>query len=462
MRIGSNLSGVDLTAQNNLMRSFNQLTLSSIRLSTMKRINSGSDDPAGLIAAENLRAEITAIRAAGDNAARAQSAIHVADSGLNEVSGLLNTIRGNVVRSADGTLSDAERGALQIETDAAISALNRIGGMTSYGGKKLLDGSAGFNVDGVNADQITDLQVHANASGQTQTLDIEVTQAATAASLSFSDADATLDEDVTLQVSGDEGTVALEFSAGATLDQIATAINASSENTGVTASVDGNDLTFSSEAVGSDATVAVEAIEGTFDVGDGTASGTDVEATVNGVAMTGEGNAVQVSTETLQADIEFAEGFTGQADPVTVSGGAMTFVFSSDVSQTSTLALPAINSATLGGSAGRLNSLLSGGSANLVDGDASKAMDILDQASSQVLEARTRAGAFEKYTIGAAKEVLGGMEENLSAAFSQIFDTDVAVETSMMIRSQILVESGLASVMLAGQSRGLVSSLLNF
>ena len=108
------------------------------------------------------------------------------------------------------------------------------------------------------------------------------------------------------------------------LDQMAAAVNASSENSGVTASVDGNDLTFSSIAVGSDATVTVEAVEGTFLAGAGTASGTDVVVRVDGAEFTGDGSAVKISTESLQADVEFAEGFSGQVDPITISGDGLT------------------------------------------------------------------------------------------------------------------------------------------
>ena len=63
MRIGSSLFGVDLMAQHSLSRAFGRLNDSSTRLSTMLRINHGSDDPAGLIAVETLRAELAAINA---------------------------------------------------------------------------------------------------------------------------------------------------------------------------------------------------------------------------------------------------------------------------------------------------------------------------------------------------------------------------------------------------------------
>ena len=269
---------------------------------------------------------------------------------MSQVTGLLNDIRANVVSAAGGGLSDAEIAAKQIEIDAALEAINRIGNTTSFGSKKLLDGSAGFSLTGVDSSQVTDIQVIANAGGGSQTPRIEVTQAATAAALTFSDADATLDEDISLVLSGDEGTTVLEFSAGATLDQIATAVAASSQSTGVTASVDGNDLTLSSVAVGSDASVSLEVLEGTFDTGATTANGTDIAVNVDGIDFSGNGNSVEVSTATLQVDMEFAEGFTGEVDPITITGDALTFSFSPNVNDKATLGMPTITSSALGGS----------------------------------------------------------------------------------------------------------------
>ncbi|MBN1909080.1 MAG: flagellin [Pirellulales bacterium] len=460
MRVGTSLFGVDLSAQHSLMQAMNQLTQSSIRLSTMKRINSGSDDPAGLISVGALEAELASLEAASRNSSRAVGAIRTADTGLAQVGGLLRDIKANIIEVAGGGLSDAEIGAKQIEIDAALEALNRIGASTSYGGQKLLDGSGGYNVSGVNSDQVTNIEVYQNVGGGTQALDIEVTAAATSAELTFTDADATLDADVTLEVQGNDGITVLEFDAGTTLTQIAEAINLESGTTGVSASVSGNDLTISSEGVGSEAMVSVEALEGTFDVGPSTtAYGTDVVAEVNGVEFTGEGNEIHVSTSALQADIELEGGFTGQVDPITVSGGAMTYVFSPDVSDTSTLALPNINAAALGGSAGRLSDLASGGSASMTSGNLEQAMAIVDKAESQVLGARARAGAFEKYTIGSSQNLLDSMEESVSEGLSMVRDTDVAKEVSNLVRSQILVQSGISMISLTNSRRSFIGSL---
>lgn len=142
MRTGSLLSGHELTSIHSLSRSYSLLNMTALRLSTLKRINRAADDPAALIAAETLNSELTAVQAANANAARAVGVIHVADSGMAEVGNLLNSIRGNVMEAAGGFLSDAEMEAKQIEINAAVEAVNRISSYTSYGGRKLLDGSA--------------------------------------------------------------------------------------------------------------------------------------------------------------------------------------------------------------------------------------------------------------------------------------------------------------------------------
>jgi len=129
MRIGSSLFGVDLTAQYNLLRAIDQLHQSGTRLSTLRRINQGSDDPAGLISAELLKAELTSLEAASKSVSRGTSMIHIVDSALSGVGNLIQTIRGNVIE-AQGALSSDAQEAYQVEIDAALEAIHRIGAAT--------------------------------------------------------------------------------------------------------------------------------------------------------------------------------------------------------------------------------------------------------------------------------------------------------------------------------------------
>jgi flagellin len=142
-RISSSLSGIDRTLQASLNRAFADLQQSGLRLATLRRVNRGSDDPAGLIAIGQIESELVALEQADENASRAESITNVADSALGQVSSLVNDIRGHVVAAAGDTLTDAERAAHQLEVDAALDAINRIGASTNLGGRQLLDGSAG-------------------------------------------------------------------------------------------------------------------------------------------------------------------------------------------------------------------------------------------------------------------------------------------------------------------------------
>lgn len=75
-RINTNVPS--LIAQNRLSRSNEDLQTSLTRLSTGLRINSGKDDPAGLIASESLRSDITGINKAISNTQRASQIIATA------------------------------------------------------------------------------------------------------------------------------------------------------------------------------------------------------------------------------------------------------------------------------------------------------------------------------------------------------------------------------------------------
>jgi flagellin len=140
MRIGSNLSGTDFAAVTNLNKIFQQLTAIGTQLSTGRRINQGSDNPAGQLAIESLQSELAAVEQASRNAAYAQYSLDLADAGIKQSLDLLRTIRGNVVAAGNETLSEKQRAALQTEVDAALKGIDQIGANTSIAGHKLLNG----------------------------------------------------------------------------------------------------------------------------------------------------------------------------------------------------------------------------------------------------------------------------------------------------------------------------------
>ena len=179
-RINTNVSS--LVARNTLGRSNADLEQALTRLSTGLRINTGKDDPAGLIASENLRSDITSVKRAISNTDRANQVIATADSALGQVSSLLNDIRGLVTESANaGALSDAQIAANQSQIDSSLDALNRIAQTTTFQGRKLLDGSLDFITQaGANPSKVQSLQIDQANLGATGSVPVSINVSAAA------------------------------------------------------------------------------------------------------------------------------------------------------------------------------------------------------------------------------------------------------------------------------------------
>jgi len=179
-RINTNVPS--LVAQSRLQSSNRDLQTTLTRLSTGLRINSGSDDPAGLIASEALRSEITSINKSISNTRRASQIISTADSALGQVSSLLNDIRGLVVEAANsGALSPDEIAANQLQVDSSLEAVNRIAQTTTFQGRKLLDGSLDFiTANGAGASNIRNLKIDQANLGATGSVGVTINVSAAA------------------------------------------------------------------------------------------------------------------------------------------------------------------------------------------------------------------------------------------------------------------------------------------
>ena len=156
MRINTNTTS--LAAQ----RSLGKVTQSSAnnmeKLASGSRINSSSDDAAGLAISEQLKADIRSSRQATRNAGDGISMIQTAEGGMNEVSNILVRLRELSVQSASDTVGDTERGFSDKEYQNLTKELERISQSTEFNGTKLLNGE-GDNLDfqiGINNDEFQD------------------------------------------------------------------------------------------------------------------------------------------------------------------------------------------------------------------------------------------------------------------------------------------------------------------
>ncbi len=131
-----------LMSYNAVRGTMNSLQKSIQKLSTGLRINSAADDAAGLAISEKMRAQIRGLDQAVRNSQDGISMIQTAEGALNETHSILQRMRELSVQSANDTLTQQDRGYIQLEIDQLREEITRIGNTTQFNKKKLLDGSA--------------------------------------------------------------------------------------------------------------------------------------------------------------------------------------------------------------------------------------------------------------------------------------------------------------------------------
>jgi flagellin len=124
-----------LQAENSLNTTQMNLAATLEALSTGQRINSGSDDPAGLAIADGLQANVTALTQSVQNASDGVGMLQVADGALSQISTLLGQAVTVATESASGTVSNAQRTSLDAEFQSIKNEINTIGQNTTYNGQ---------------------------------------------------------------------------------------------------------------------------------------------------------------------------------------------------------------------------------------------------------------------------------------------------------------------------------------
>jgi flagellin len=131
-----------LQSYNALTATNGSLSKSIERLSTGLRINSAADDAAGLAISEKMRSQIRGLNQAVMNAQNGISMVQTAEGALSETHSILQRMRELSVQAANDTLTQDDRGYIQLEIDQLKEEITRISTTTQFNKKKLLDGSA--------------------------------------------------------------------------------------------------------------------------------------------------------------------------------------------------------------------------------------------------------------------------------------------------------------------------------
>lgn len=164
MRIQHNISAMN--ANRNLGINNTNTSKNLEKLSSGYKINRAGDDAAGLAISEKMRAQISGLSMAQDNASDGISLIQTAEGGLNETHSILQRMQTLATQSANGTYdNDVDRANIQKEVTALKSEIDRISDSTNYNGINLLDGSLGSSSSASGVDVSLELSNAANADG---------------------------------------------------------------------------------------------------------------------------------------------------------------------------------------------------------------------------------------------------------------------------------------------------------
>jgi flagellin len=111
-----------------------------LRLSTGKKINSASDDPAGYQLARSLERREAGLEVALDNVTNAQSILNTAEGGYENIMDILQTIKEKATQAADQSLNSTQRTAINAQITALVTEIGDIVSETTFNGDQLIDG----------------------------------------------------------------------------------------------------------------------------------------------------------------------------------------------------------------------------------------------------------------------------------------------------------------------------------
>ena len=458
-RIGATISGLEQFLLTQLANTDAAVLESAVRLTTGNQYNSPADNPSAFIEIGQFERRLSVIQDTKLNVDRAASIGAQAQLVVEEVRTQLETIRDALVLDVDGTLTTEERVAQQATIDAAIASIDEVAD-TEIEGKRYLDGSVNYRFAGRDSSEISSIDVYALRETE---FSGSVSTAATQAELTYQGAGTAIGADATFTLSGERGSTTISVTSGQTLASAAELINEQSHATGVTAAAVGNNLRFTTVDYGSAATIDISVSSGSFNT-TGATPGTDAVATINGQVVDAalvDGNQVRYTSNGTHVFFEFAAGFTGNFNAVTVSDADVShFRLSPDLQEVTRFGLAGISAALLGGVSGRVNELASGESlAGLAD-NTSQAIRVIDEALAALTRREATVDAFADVTVAAASSLLDELGGEVEATLTDIRSVKEEQESLLLTKNQSLGANAISSISILQQQQANVLSLV--
>ncbi len=399
MRIQHNIMAMN--AYRNYANNTSSLSKNLEKLSSGYKINRAGDDAAGLAISEKMRAQITGLDKAQDNAKDGISLVQTAEGALTEVHDMLNRMYELAEQSANGTFEDGtDRKQLQKEVDQLKSEINRIADSANFNGIKLLDGSMSATA---------------------------VTKITGAATNNKAGVDVSIMADSVIDSTGKRTNLKFKLAADTT------------GKAGVKVAKDGTvTITVANKDKDGHTAADIQALLAKA-VASGAGVSDDMLSAVQNATVTGAGISVPTSTANASTWASLAQG-TGTTTPNT--GKPLTL----QIGDTS----DSFNQLRVGIKNCHVDAL---GLTDMKIGDqdsAAKALDKIKSAINYVSDVRGTLGATQNrldHTINN----LSVMQENIQDAESTIRDTDVADEMMAYTKNNILIQSAQAMLAQANQ-----------
>lgn len=473
------------------------------QLSTGKQINSAADNAAGYAISQKMQSQINGLGQAAQNSQDGISLLQTASGALNETQSILQRMRTLAVQSANDTNTTQDRSNLQAEVNQLVQQINTISSTTQFNTKDLLNGGAGIQgtvTDTTNAASSGLLSIVNGSSGVTAGTTATLTNvtAATGSSLTFSSGSTTdgvkVANAATLSLNG----VSVSLTAGMTGSQVASAINAVSGQSGVSATYGTNastgdyQLVLSGSGVGTASEFKVSGINVTGTPGSDTFNTTNTTATSVTASDSGSTNVSTMASATTydiqgtnaSATVTSSTGATvtttAQGDQLTLHGtgtgvDGLQLQVASNFNAPSTdqfqVAITANNALNLqiGANEGQNMSVSIGDMSaaslgvNNIDitssTSASSAISTIDTALATVSTQQANLGAYQNRLQDSIRNV-DTASQNLTTAQAGITDTNMASAMANFTKDNVLQQAAISMLAQANQQPQLVLKLL--
>lgn len=481
LRINTNVAGMN--ALRNLGIAGESVGRTIERLSSGLRVVRAGDDPAGLIISENLRSYIGSISQAVNNNQDAANLVKTAEAALDETHNALRAIRQLVIHAGNTGVNDSTAlQADQTQVRSLIESIDRIATQSSFGGKKLLDGTGGIAAQVTDPSRLAGAYIGgtfagaATASGYVSVS--VVTPAARAiytGTVAYGSLASTINQTGSIVLNGQT----IAFSAGDTVQTLMDKINAAGAVTGVSAQFSttagaAGMIKLTHREFGSQHAISFHDAFGAIATAGTGVNNAGTDGVANVQAMTANGPAAALFTggrATGDSGLRLRDAYgnslllteqgnltTGTVNLAVVTAGNLQFQVGPSAGNWVRFSLFDARANRLGTTvaAGRSVATIDVTNVNQLD----QALAILDEAIMQVSSLRGDLGSFQRNIVETNIRSLNIAKENLAASESQIRDADFAAEVTALTKQQILMQSGLSVLAQANSIPQQVLSLL--